>query len=53
MSLKVPQETRYYVPALQALKNIIAEPQLFGINLDPIPNLPYFGLHFGGWQHQR
>ena len=44
MSLKVPQETRYYVPALQALKNIIAEPQLFGISLDPIPNLPYFGL---------
>lgn len=44
MSLKVPQETRYYVPALQALKNLIADPQLFGINLDPIPNLPYFGL---------
>ena len=44
MSLKVPQETRYYVPALQALKNIIAEPQLFGISLEPIPNLPYFGL---------
>lgn len=43
-SLKMPQETRYYVPALQALKNLIAEPQLFGIKLDPIPNLPYFGL---------
>jgi membrane-bound lytic murein transglycosylase D len=43
-SLKMPQETRYYVPALQALKNIIAEPQLFGIKLDPIPNQPYFGL---------
>jgi membrane-bound lytic murein transglycosylase D len=43
-SLKMPDETRYYVPALQALKNLIAEPQLFGLKLDPIPNLPFFGL---------
>ncbi|MCF8150026.1 MAG: transglycosylase SLT domain-containing protein [Sulfuritalea sp.] len=42
-SLKMPDETRYYVPKLQAIKNIIAQPQLFGINLDPIPNRPYFG----------
>jgi membrane-bound lytic murein transglycosylase D len=33
----------YYVPKLQAIKNIIAQPQLFGISLDPIPNRPYFG----------
>ncbi|MDO8340929.1 MAG: LysM peptidoglycan-binding domain-containing protein, partial [Candidatus Woesebacteria bacterium] len=25
------------------IKNIIAQPQLFGITLDPIPNRPYFG----------
>jgi membrane-bound lytic murein transglycosylase D len=42
-SLTLPGETRYYVPKLQALKNIIADPALFGIMLDPIPNRPYFG----------
>ena len=41
-SLKMPAETAYYVPKLQAIKNIIAQPQLFGISLDPIPNRPYF-----------
>ncbi len=41
-SLKMPEETRYYVPKLQALKNIIANPGPFGIVLDPIPNQPYF-----------
>ncbi|MCX7150200.1 MAG: transglycosylase SLT domain-containing protein [Rhodocyclales bacterium] len=43
LHLKMPGETRYYVPKLQAIKNIIAQPQLFGISLDPIPNRPYFG----------
>jgi membrane-bound lytic murein transglycosylase D len=43
-SLKMPVETSYYVPKLQAIKNIIAQPQLFGISLDPIPNRPYFGI---------
>ena len=41
--LKMPAETAYYVPKLQAIKNIVAEPQLFGVTLDPIPNRPYFG----------
>jgi membrane-bound lytic murein transglycosylase D len=40
--LTMPTETRYYVPKLQALKNIIAQPELFGFDLEPIPNLPYF-----------
>ena len=40
--LDMPLETRYYVPKLQALKNIIANPKAFGIDLDPIPNQPYF-----------
>ena len=43
-SLRIPRETREYVPKLQALKNIIASPQLYGIGLDPIPNQPYFAL---------
>lgn len=42
LHLTMPGETRYYVPKLQALKNIIADPALFGIQLDPIPNKPYF-----------
>ena len=40
--INMPQETRYYVPKLQALKNIIAQPETFGIKIDPIPNQPYF-----------
>ncbi|MFY9328575.1 MAG: transglycosylase SLT domain-containing protein [Georgfuchsia sp.] len=42
-SLSMPYETRYYVPKLQALKNIIADPELFGIDINPIQNTPYFG----------
>jgi len=41
-SLRMPEETRYYVPKLQALKNIVANPAPFGFVLDPIPNQPYF-----------
>jgi len=42
LSLTMPEETRNYVPKLQALKNIISNPEPFGIVLDPIPNRPYF-----------
>jgi membrane-bound lytic murein transglycosylase D len=38
----MPDETRYYVPKLQALKNIIANPHAFGVDLEPVPNAPYF-----------
>jgi membrane-bound lytic murein transglycosylase D len=41
-SLTMPAETRYYVPKLQALKNIVAQPELFGFHLAGIPNQPYF-----------
>ncbi len=41
-SLTMPAETRQYIPKLQALKNIIANPAPFGIQLEPIPNQPYF-----------
>ena len=40
--LRMPRETRWYVPKLQALKNIIRDPQRYGITLEPIPNEPYF-----------
>jgi membrane-bound lytic murein transglycosylase D len=41
-SLRMPKETRHYIPKLQALENIIADPSAFGIDLDAIPNQPYF-----------
>jgi membrane-bound lytic murein transglycosylase D len=43
-SLRMPRETRDYVPKLQALKNIISDPEPYGIDLDPIPNEPYFAV---------
>jgi membrane-bound lytic murein transglycosylase D len=41
-SVAIPRETRYYVPSLQAFKNIVANPAAAGVALDPIPNAPYF-----------
>jgi membrane-bound lytic murein transglycosylase D len=41
-SLRMPRETRQYVPKLQALKNIISNPSKYGIDLAPIPNERYF-----------
>jgi membrane-bound lytic murein transglycosylase D len=42
LSLRMPPETRNYLPKLLAIKNIIANPEAFGIALAPIPNQPYF-----------
>jgi membrane-bound lytic murein transglycosylase D len=38
----MPAETRNYVPKLQAVKNIVANPGQFGITLPAIDNQPYF-----------
>ena len=40
--LNMPAETRMYVPKLQAVKNIVANPQSFGAELPLIENHPYF-----------
>lgn len=40
--LTMPNETRNYVPKLQAVKNIIASPEKFNIELPHIENHPYF-----------
>ncbi|MDH1766618.1 transglycosylase SLT domain-containing protein [Comamonas aquatica] len=40
--LNMPGETRNYVPKLQAVKNIIAHPEKFNIELPNIENHPYF-----------
>ena len=42
LELSMPMETRFYVPKLQAVKNIIATPQNYQVNLANIPNHPYF-----------
>jgi membrane-bound lytic murein transglycosylase D len=44
-SLRMPPETRNYIPKLQALKNIINNPDYFGVTLAPIPNEPYFATY--------
>lgn len=41
-SMKMPNETRFYVPKLQAIKNIVARPGDFGLNLPLLENHPYF-----------
>ncbi len=40
--LSMPAETRQYVPKLQAVKNIVANPQSFRTELPLIENHPYF-----------
>jgi membrane-bound lytic murein transglycosylase D len=42
LSELMPAETRNYVPKLQAVKNIIANPGQYGISLPVIDNSPYF-----------
>ncbi len=41
-SLKMPKETRSYVPKLLAVKNIVANPASSGLVLENIPDQPYF-----------
>ncbi|MBO9647068.1 MAG: transglycosylase SLT domain-containing protein [Variovorax sp.] len=40
--LSMPAETRMYVPKLQAVKNIVANPERFNTDLPIIANHPYF-----------
>lgn len=40
--LRMPNETANYVPKLQAIKNIIADPERYGVILPIIDNEPYF-----------
>ncbi len=41
-SLRLPKETKNYVPKLFAIKNIIGNPRKYGLNLPKIKNQPYF-----------
>jgi len=40
--LRMPNETQYYVPKLQAIKNIVSDPGKFGVALPKIDDTPYF-----------
>ena len=42
LSVHMPAETRNYVPKLQAVKNIIANPAQYGLALPKVDNQPYF-----------
>ena len=42
LSLRLPPETRNYVPKLIAVKNIVLSPATYGIELDSLPDQPYF-----------
>jgi membrane-bound lytic murein transglycosylase D len=41
-NLELPLETKHYIPKLQALKNLIQNPERFGTTLPKFPNKPYF-----------
>jgi membrane-bound lytic murein transglycosylase D len=41
-SLKMPNETRNYVPKLMAYRQIVLDPQAYGIVLPELENHPYF-----------
>jgi hypothetical protein len=42
LSLRMPDETRNYVPKLQAVKNIVAQPAALRPHAAPLENHPYF-----------
>ena len=42
LSLSMPDETRNYVPKLQAIKNIVADPEKYAVLLPLVDNEPYF-----------
>jgi membrane-bound lytic murein transglycosylase D len=41
-NLRMPRETRNYLPKLQAVRNIITNPAQLSFPLEDIPNQPYF-----------
>lgn len=41
-SLSLPAETRNYVPKLLAVKNLVSRPEQYGLEIDTLPNEPYF-----------
>jgi membrane-bound lytic murein transglycosylase D len=42
LSLRMPNETRHYIPKLIALKHIVQNAEAMGVRLPDLPNRPYF-----------
>jgi membrane-bound lytic murein transglycosylase D len=42
LSLNMPAETRSYIPKLQAVKNIVSDPEKYDLALADMPDAPYF-----------
>lgn len=42
LSLNLPEETKNYVPKLQAIKNLMTSPEKYGLSIQTIPDQPYF-----------
>lgn len=42
LNLKLPKETREYLPKLQAIKNIVSSPEKYGVKIKTIKDQPYF-----------
>ncbi|TDG13776.1 LysM peptidoglycan-binding domain-containing protein [Seongchinamella unica] len=49
-SLKLPRETRHYVPRLIALTQIVAYPEAFDVKIPKVPNKPAFVVATTGGQ---
>jgi membrane-bound lytic murein transglycosylase D len=43
-ALSLPRETRFYVPKLQAIKNLVRDPEAHQLELPAIRNEPYFAV---------
>ncbi|MBK9251807.1 MAG: LysM peptidoglycan-binding domain-containing protein [Proteobacteria bacterium] len=41
-NLKLPSETRTYVPRLLAMSDIVAHPEKYGLSIEGMPDIPYF-----------
>ena len=41
-NLRLPDETRNYLPKLIAIRNIVSDPERYNLTLPDIPNRPYF-----------
>ena len=47
--VKLPAETRGYVPSLLAMAKLVRNPEAYGLDFEPIPNKPYFArVEVGG-----
>lgn len=42
--IRMPNETRHYVPKLQAVENLVRDPEKYGISLPMLPNHPFFDV---------